>query len=368
MSIVFVAGTTAEIIKIAPVMRELRERGVPTYLWSTDQHVSGVQETLVNLQLAQPDRHLVPERRRKHIAASRQVPGWLASVAGGVLRQRRALLNDLRANGTTPVVVVHGDTFTTVLGSLIGRLLRATVAHVEAGLRSGSMLSPFPEEANRRVVGRLATLHFAPTQREVENLRREHAPGEVVLTGANTVVDALRLAAREEPDDLDLPAEFGLVTLHRFELLRQGEHFSALLRLLARRATETPLVMVVGEAERARIAELGLDGLFGDRFRMVPKRSYARFLPVLARAAFVVTDSGGLQEECAVLGTPCAVHRERTERHQGLGENVMLTRFDLDEVAAFLDRWREYRRPSTLDDYHPSKIIVDHLERAVRST
>lgn len=367
MSITFIAGTTAELIKVSPVMRELDRLGEPYQLWSTSQHVTGVEESLAGLAVRRPDRHLLAERHRVHVAASRQVPGWALRLLVNVVAGRQELKREARAGGTRGVVVVHGDTFSTVLGSLIGRFLGARVAHVEAGLRSGSLLNPFPEEINRRIVGRLATLHFAPTPREVDNLRKAHAPGTYVETGANTVVDALRQAVHEKIEDIELPEEFGLVTLHRYELLRQGETFSTILRALAGETSDLPLVMVAGQAERQRIRELGLDDLFGDRFRLIDKRPYARFLPVLTRASFVVTDSGGLQEECAVLGIPCAVHRERTERYQGIGENVVLTRMDLDRLGEFLAHWRDYRRPSTLGEFHPSQIIAEHLVREVHA-
>lgn len=361
MSVALVAGTTAEIIKLAPVMQELRARGIGYALWSSDQHVSGMRETLQNLGLPQPDRHLVPASRRRHIAASRQVPGWVASVLWGAVRQRRLLRQDVRAGGAA-LVIVHGDTFTTVLGSLIGRFLGARVAHVEAGMRSGDIRHPFPEEANRRIVARLANLHFAPTAREVENLLREHVRGDVVNTGANTAVDALRDMLAQTPDEAGLPDSYGLVTLHRFELVRDKVAFEAVLRVLAECATaDTPLLMVAGQAERTRIAELGLEGLFGDTFQLLEKRSYAEFLPLVRSADFVVTDSGGLQQECAVLGKPCAVHRERTEARQGLGENVLLTGLDTSRVKQFISNWERHRRPSTLDAHHPSRIVAETL-------
>lgn len=365
MSIAFVAGTTAEIIKLAPVMLELRERGLGYVLWSTDQHVSGMQETLENLGLPQPDVHLVPERRRVHVAAAGQVPGWVASVLSGAVRQRRALRRAVRAQGR-PIVVVHGDTFTTVLGSLVGRFIGARVAHVEAGMRSGDIRHPFPEELNRRLAARIATLHFAPTAREAANLKRERVRGEVVETGENTAVDALRLMLQAAPAEADLPERFGLVTLHRFELVRDARAFSAIISTLAGCATpEQPLLMVAGKAERARITELGLEGLFGDDFRLLAKRPYAEFLPLLAAADFVVTDSGGLQQECAVLGKPCAIHRERTETHQGLGENVVLTGLDTAVVRRFVREWESHRRPSTLDEHHPSQRVAEILGEAL---
>lgn len=362
VSIVFIAGTTAELIKVAPVMRELRRTGSPFELWSTSQHTTGVEDTLGDLSIAPPDLHMLPEARRRHITRSAQVIPWILELGIFVVRNRRALRARLRADGDRGTVVVHGDTFSTVVGSLIGRFLGSRVAHVEAGLRSGSLLNPFPEELNRRIVGRVATIHFAPTPREVENLRQAHARGDIVETGANTVVDALKIALHDHVTDVDLPPRFGLVTLHRFELIRQGGQFAAILRTMAAHTADIPAVMVAGKSERDRIVELGLEGLFdGERFRLIDKRPYARFLPILSRAHFVVTDSGGLQEECAVLGIPCAVHRERTERHQGLGANVVLTRMDIGVLDAFLEDTEAYRRESTIDEFEPSRIIAAHL-------
>ena len=93
------------------------------------------------------------------------------------------------------------------------------------------------------------------------------------------------------------------------------------------------------------------------------KQPYARFLPILARASFVVTDSGGLQQECAVIGKPCAIQRETTESHQGLGENVLLTELDMDRLRHFLAHWEDYRRPSQLDEFHPTDVIMACLRR-----
>lgn len=359
MAIVFVAGTTAEFIKIAPVLAELTSRGLPYQVWTTGQHIDGVEQTLQNLDVPMPNRYLISGRARRSIARVKQVPGWFANVAWTIARQFRELKREV-GHG---IVVVHGDTFTTVIGALLGRLMGADVAHIEAGLRSGSIRSPFPEELNRRIVGRLATLHFAPTERERQNLARQERRGkaEVIVTGANTVVDALRRARNQTTDLPELPERFGLVTLHRFELVQNKNDFKAVLLRLRDFAQQLPLVMVIGNSERARITELGLGTIFNDRLTRIDKRPYSAFLAILMKASMVVTDSGGLQEECAALGIPCAVHRERTERHQGLGENVVLTQLDLGTLDTFLEHWQDYTRPSTIDAHHPSELIVNRI-------
>jgi UDP-N-acetylglucosamine 2-epimerase (non-hydrolysing) len=356
--ITFIVGTTAELIKIAPVYHEIRTFGAEPQIWFTAQHTAEVPDTLADLGLPEPHQWLA-DPSRGGLETPKQVPGWALDIARRTVRGRADLREALQSDGRPGLVVVHGDTFTTLYGSIIGRLLGARVAHVEAGTRSGSLLSPLPEEANRRLAAHLIDLHFAPTAREVANLRRRR--GIVVNTGANTVIDAIRLAMERQAAAAS-PEPVGLVTLHRFELLQRAERFSEVLTALQRRSEQLPLVYLAGGPERERIAQVGLEHLFdGERFRLRPKARYLEFLPMLATAELVVTDSGGLQEECAYLGVPAAIHRERTERHQGLGENIVLTGMQLPKLEAFLDDYKSYRRPSALEEFHPSRKIAETL-------
>jgi UDP-N-acetylglucosamine 2-epimerase (non-hydrolysing) len=364
VSVAFVAGTTAEVIKLAPVMRAMLDRGDRYELWNTAYHVDSLSATLKDLNLPEPDLQLIPVPRQRQVVHAWQVPGWAARLGLYTLRHRRALRRRLLDAPGKPLVVVHGDTFTTVLGSFIGRFLRFDTAHIEAGQRSGNLGHPLPEEFNRRVAAKVVNVHYAPGPREVENLRAEKAKGALVDTGANTVIDALRLMMSDREPPVELPEVFGLVTLHRFEMLRNAEAFTTTLRVLHEASKNVPIVMVAGSTERARIAELALSDLFDDRFRIVEKVSYAQFLPILGRASFVVTDSGGLQQECQILGLPCAIQRKATESHQGLGQNLVLTELDPRRLEDFLGDWQSYRRPSQLDQFNPTEVILGHMREA----
>jgi UDP-N-acetylglucosamine 2-epimerase (non-hydrolysing) len=357
----FIVGTTAELIKIAPVYHSIVARGTKPQIWFTAQHMDKISETLSDLKLPEPHVWLVPKEKAVHVNRPAQVPAWAATVANTVRTRRAELRGILNEDGRPPLVMVHGDTFTTPYGALIGkRVLGSRVAHIEAGMRSGSLMSPLPEELNRRVATRLTDIHFAPTPREVRNLAGTH--GVVVDTGANTVIDSVRTAMDSASSMTDLPAKFGLATLHRFELVSREDKFREVLEMLRKASERTPMLYLAGQPERERIEKMGFGNFFDDeRFIMRPKVSYTSFLPLLARAQFVVTDSGGLQEECAYLGVPCAIHRERTERHQGLDANIVLTEMRSDKFSSFLDDYESLRFPSLLDKYHPSEVIADTL-------
>jgi UDP-N-acetylglucosamine 2-epimerase (non-hydrolysing) len=360
--IAFIVGTTAELIKMAPVFHELTGRGRNCEIWYTAQHVEELSGALDDLGLPAPAEWLVPESGARNMAKVKDVPGWGLRLLRTVLANRARLAGRLRADGQPPIVLVHGDTFTAPLGALIGHRLGARVGHVEAGMRSGSLRHPFPEELNRRLAGRIVDLHFAPTETEVDNLRGRR--GVVVNTGANTVVDAVKYAlARPGGPQVDLPEEFAVSTLHRFELVRQEEQYREVLQILKEYAEKLPIVYFAGASERERLTSYGLLDLFdGERFRIEEKLAYVHFLPVLARAKFVVTDSGGLQQETGHLGIPCAVHRAHTEVMSGEGERFVLTRLDAARLRAFLDDPERYRASGTLDAYHPSRIIADTIE------
>jgi UDP-N-acetylglucosamine 2-epimerase (non-hydrolysing) len=360
--IAFVYGTTAELVKLAPVADRLEARGAPVRWWCTGQQLDELPAAAAGLGLRPPDRWLGRGWAGRSLHGTGDVARWLVALGTTAARHRGALAEELRADGQPPVVVVHGDTLTTVLGALLGRSLGATVVHVEAGMRSGSWRSPFPEELDRRAVSRLADVHFAPGPGAVANLRR--ARGVVVDTGANTVVDALR---RRPPVPVALPAgvpgRFGLVSLHRSELYADRRALADVLEVLATSARHPdglPLVFVDHPVTTARIRELGLEALAAPFVRL-GKQPYPTFLELVRRSAFVVTDSGGLQQECAELGHPCLVHRRRTESPEGVGANVVVSGWEAAVVRDFLADPDRYRRPPAARAVSPSAVVVDWL-------
>lgn len=358
--IAFVYGTTAELIKLAPLHHRLVALGSPPLHWSTAQQFDELLEAARMMHMPAPDVMLAQGAGGHSLRTTGDAVRWLARVVATAGSHRRALKSSLRQDGRQPLVLVHGDTMTTVLGAVIGRWLGATVGHIEAGLRSHDWRNPFPEELDRRVVGRIAHLHYAPGTTEVENLSSTRH--EVILTNGNTVRDSLKLVPADlDPGIPDLPERFGLVSLHRVELL-QDERFAASLLALQKSARTTPLVLVYDPVTDQQIEKQQLQGMFDDvHFRRIPKLPYFRFVALLRRADFVVTDSGGLQEECADLGTPCLVHRVKTERSDGLGLNARLSGMNVDVLTRFLEDPGYVSVGPVVVQHSPSDVIVADL-------
>jgi UDP-N-acetylglucosamine 2-epimerase (non-hydrolysing) len=243
---------------------------------------------------------------------------------------------------------------------MMGRSLRVTVAHIEGGLRSYDLRHPFPEELNRKVATGLSHIHYAPGAWAASNLRR----GEIVDTGSNTIRDSLELVS-DEPPPMPLPEEpFGVVSLHRFELLNSRRLLTQTIEVLAAAAQRTPLLFIDHPVTIASLERSGLTRHFdGTAFRRVPRLRFFDFVRVERRSSFVVTDSGGSQEECYYLDLPCLVHRAKTERREGLGENAVLSGMDAEVLGDFLADPSRFRRTAQLAPASPTDVIVRDLER-----
>lgn len=357
--IAVIYGTTGELIKLAPILLRLRATDRPFLHITTGQQTEQIPAFVEGFGLDQPDIWLAHGSGDRDLQAQSQVPRWLAGVGSRFARQAPSIRRRLRAGEGRPLVLVHGDTMTTVLGALMGRTLRAQVAHVESGLRSFDLRHPFPEELNRRMVSRIARIHYAPGAVAAANLG-----GRVVVdTGANTVSDSLGLVPHDVVLPFAPPSEpFGIVSLHRNELLANRELLSSTLAILSEHAQTTRLLFVDHSVTRDALRHHGLDGAFdGDRFRRIPRLGFFGFVALMRRSAFLVTDSGGSQEETYYLDLPCLVHRKRTERSEGLGETAVLSGYDQATLRAFLEDPSRHRRRRPLPAASPSQAIVDDL-------
>lgn len=309
--IMIVFGTRPEAIKLVPVVHTLRSRGrLEVAVVVTAQHREMLDQVLRVFDL-------VPDADLDLMTADQTLNG----LAGRVLQRLDGLLVDMQPD----MVMVQGDTTTVMAAALAAFHRRIPVAHVEAGLRTEDPQNPFPEEMNRRLVGRLAAWHFAPTAGARDHLLREQVSPERVLVTGNTVIDALYMARRPgyQFEDAQLaraaawPGRLLLLTTHRRENLGQPLRrvYGAVRRLLSR-FPDVAVVFPIHRNPHVRAAAQDLAGQ--ERVFLMEPPHYLDFVHLLERSHLVLTDSGGIQEEALALGKPVLVLRSTTERPEGI--------------------------------------------------
>lgn len=296
--VLLVVGTRPEAIKMAPVYLELKRAGAPVVLVSTGQHGEILTAALAEFGIV-PDRDLRLLR-----------PGQgLGELMGRLL----LALDPVLAREAPDVVMVHGDTLTSFGAALACFYRGIKVAHVEAGLRTGDLTSPFPEEFHRQTIASIARVHYAPTADARANLLAEGVASERVVVTGNTAVDALESVAATPA----LPGRRVLITLHR----REGAgRVGPVLRELKERALAHPEVSFVYPLHPSPHVRAMAQEVLGGvaNVRLTEPLGYRAFVNAMRGAAMIVTDSGGIQEEAAHLGVPVLLVRETTERPEAV--------------------------------------------------
>lgn len=357
----FFVGTTAELIKLLPVMKEFTRRKLDYQLISSGQNDLANSE-LLGLAGKEIDFCL-------HQGGLKPSTATLVSWFFRAYRHGRRRLGAMFAagGGDDALMVVHGDTLSSVLGAWLAAHFKISLAHVEAGLRSYNFFNPFPEEINRVMVSRLADIHFCPGDWACRNLSRVR--GEKVNTGHNTLLDSLRMALEVE-DNADIEGiaggePFCLFILHRQENLFNGKTVKYVIKRMVDLSASLKCVLVMHRLTRAVLEKFDLmDTLRANPgIVLLPRQPYVSFVHLLQRSRFIVTDGGSNQEEAYYLGKPCLLLRKRTERREGLGENVVLSQINPDTVERFLADPGLYRRSPLAPATSPSRIIVDRLCR-----
>ncbi len=370
MKVLTVFGTRPEAIKMAPLVKHLQTvPGIESSVCVTAQHRQMLDQVLELFEI-EPEYDLNLMR-----------PGQdLYSVTVDILQSLKPVYEAHRPD----LVLVHGDTTTTFATTLAAFYQRIPVGHVEAGLRTGNLLSPWPEEANRRLTGALARLHFAPTKVSRDNLLRENVPEAHVVVTGNTVIDALLMiqAKLERSPGLSatLAAQFPylrnaarllLITGHRRENFGDGfERICQAIAQLARRYPDLDLVYPVHLNPNVRepVGRLLRDIA---NVHLVEPLDYLPFVYLMTRSTVILTDSGGIQEEAPSLGKPVLVMRDTTERPEAIDAGTArLVGTNVESIAGgvslLLDDAAEYQRMSIAHnpygDGHACERIASTLQ------
>jgi len=364
MKVMTVFGTRPEGIKMAPIIKELERReNVESVVCITAQHRQ-MLDPVLNLFNIKPDYDL-------NIFKPGQT---LTEITTRALQG----LEEVILKEKPDVLLVQGDTTTVFAGALAAFYQKIKIGHVEAGLRSGNLYSPYPEEANRRLAGLLADFHFAPTERNRQNLLKEDYPDEKIFITGNTVIDALGYVIKEDYIfDLDLlnNIDYGkkriiLMTAHRSENIgRPMENIFIAIKDILEKYEDVELVFPMHLNPKVR--EIAYSILGGnDRIHLLEPLDYEPVANLMARVHLIVTDSGGLQEEGPTFGKPVLVVREETERPEGIEAGtarLVGTKYEniFNELNLLLSNKDEYDKMANAvnpyGDGKASERIVDIL-------
>lgn len=329
IKVMTVFGTRPEAIKMAPVVLELQKHAdrIQTIVAVTAQHRQMLDQVLDLFQITPDyDLDIMSQGQTLYDITTKSLMG----------------LKDVLAKEKPDLVLIHGDTTTTFAGALASYYQQVPVGHVEAGLRTGDIYSPFPEEMNRKLTGAIAAIHFAPTATAKANLLKENVnPSHIYVTG-NTVIDALMTTVAGDYDfgddlkDVDFHNHrVILLTTHRRENL--GEPMRHIYKALRRIIEEIPDTEIVFPVHRnplvRKVVEEELAGV--DRIHLIDPMEYEPFANLMSLSSLVLTDSGGIQEEAPSLGKPVLVLRNTTERPEAVeAGTVRLIGTDKDVVYA----------------------------------
>lgn len=381
-SIMLVFGTRPEAIKMAPLVKAFksRESQYRTIVAVTGQHRSMLDQVLELFGI-------VPDHDLNIMKAGQDLTDVTVRILQG--------MKDVLATTTPDLVLVHGDTATSTAAALAAFYARIPVGHVEAGLRTGNIYSPWPEEMNRRLTGRLATYHFAPTPLSRDNLLAENTPATNITVTGNTVIDALKSVVGRLENDPELARETArsiaaggydmqrlsdgkrrlvLVTGHRRENF--GEGFINICTALSDLATAYPDVDFVYPMHLNPNVRRPINQVFGNRQHsnvfFIEPLDYLPFVHIMNAAYLILTDSGGIQEEAPSLGKPVLVMRTVTERPEAIeAGTIRLVGTDRnvirDTAALYLDNPAEHARHAAMSnpygDGHAAQRIVEFIDQ-----
>ena len=359
--VMLVFGTRPEAIKMCPLVNELKTRKqLETVVCVTGQHRQMLDQVLEAFQV-EPDYDLSIMKERQ----------TLFDVTTNILNNIKEVLEKEKPN----VVLVHGDTSTTCVTALACFYLQIPVGHVEAGLRTYNIYSPYPEEFNRQAVSIISQFNFAPTELSKNNLLKEGKKEETIFVTGNTAIDALKTTVREDYTHPDLEwasdSRLIMITAHRRENL--GEPMQHMFRAIRRVMDEHPDVKAIYPIHMNPVVREIADSILGDdeRIRIIEPLEVLDFHNFLNRSYMILTDSGGIQEEAPSLGKPVLVMRDTTERPEGIAAGTLKLVGTEEETIyqnfkSLLENKDEYEKMSKASnpygDGFACKRIADILE------
>lgn len=353
----FIIGTRAQLIKMAPVIKACEKNKCPVRIIMTGQHRLTMERLLEDFGIS-----TVPV----YIYRSREVSGilsmifWLIKVFWNFTYDWKKYFIDRNC-----IIVIHGDTVSTLVGALMGKFLKVKVAHVESGLRSYNLFNPFPEELTRLIVFYLIDIAFCPGNWATDNMKKYKC--ERIDTEMNTIVDSLRMIY--DKISFCKSEKYGVFSIHRFENIFLKNRLIEIIEMLEYAAEHCKVIFVLHPSTEKRLKTYGLyDRLNKNPNVEIKKRMiYTKFISLIINSSFVVTDGGSNQEEISLTNIPVYLMRKKTERIEGLGKNIIIGNYDKKLFKFFISSAlaEMAERSLNIPSHSPSNLICEYLSRCI---
>ena len=361
----FFVGTEAELIKLFPIMLEFKRQKITFCMIA-----SGQNDITKSKLLDIVGREYLKLELSKESSIRKTTFGLLVWWGHTFLCAKKKFKERFKnVDFSDSIMLVHGDTVSTVMGALLGKRLKMRVAHVEAGLRSHDYFNPFPEEIDRMITSRFANIHYAPGTEATQNLIR--AKGDVINTKYNTIYDSL-LYSYQMPSDNKLVnkligQKYCVFVLHRQENLSNRALVEMITAQMLKASKTLMCVLLMHKPTEVWLQKYNLlDQIKSiDEVVVTSRMEYFDFMKVLNGAQFIITDGGSNQEELSYMGKPCMIIRETTERNDGLGENAVLWEKSEDNIERFIVEYKRYERESLVLDESPSVSICADIRNRI---
>ncbi len=358
-----IIGTRAQIIKMAPVMKELEERGIYYNFIFLAQHKETIYEILTQFGLKNPN--IVIGDLNKDITNVKDMIFWsIRILIYGFFRRKKIFQNDKKG-----LVLIHGDAPPLFLGGLMAKFQGLKVAQVEAGLRSFNYLKPFPEEIIRVFSAKTGLIDMFFCQNEKAKMNVAPYKKITFCTYYNTILDSLRLAEKitSKRSFHEVPNKFAIASLHRFETISKKENLQQVVDELIKISKKIDVLFILHPPTRVALKKNKLYDLLEQEpaCHLLPRLEFFEFNQILRKAAFIITDGGSNQEECFYLGVPCLLFRNETERTEGLNSNAVLSKFNTAIIDDFVANYSIYKKDPVLKSISPSRFIVDQLKEFI---
>ncbi|MCV6636746.1 UDP-N-acetylglucosamine 2-epimerase [Candidatus Albibeggiatoa sp. nov. NOAA] len=352
-----IIGTKAQLIKMAPILKQMQDQGIAYNYILTGQHKDTVTDIANNFNLKQPDYILYSGT---DITSIVKMGIWFTKCMIKTIFNKKQIFKQDK-NG---IVLVHGDTFSTLLGAMMGKIAGLKVGHVESGLRSFNLFHPFPEELTRILVFRLSNYMFCPGEWAVKNVQRYKA--KKINTQFNTLYDALmQVIPKLKAINVDVPGyNYAIVSIHRFENIYNQAALERIVSTVQDIAKNKRLLFILHKPTEKKLYQFNMYQSLAQnpQIELRQRYDYFKFIKLVYHADFIISDGGSNQEECYFLGKPILLLRKATERNEGIGHNCVLSEYKPQVIADFVQHSQQYQNDFQSLSPSPTDIIIENIK------